>query len=153
MESRMRGDSQVRLYVSNAVMLNTRPALDVFPAQRDFDGWDVQHNRTPRIEPARFPIRTTTARTTVRTGQHGLALHGVIPCLARDLGRCDTVVAVTPRRPPGYRYRPSGKRLAFTMGDGYVERRGRRFRPEQVKHTLVHALLNIIGDSTYNPLC
>lgn len=81
-------------------MLNTRPALDVFPAQRDLDGWNVQHNRTPPIEPARFPIRTTEARTTVRTGQHGPALYGVIPCLARDLGRCDTDVAIMLRRPP-----------------------------------------------------
>jgi hypothetical protein len=26
---------------------------------------------------------------------------------------------------------------------------GRRFRPEQVKHASVHALLNITGESTY----
>jgi hypothetical protein len=40
--------------------------------------------------------------------------------------------------------------LPSAMGDGYVERRGRRFRREQAKHASVHALLNIIGDSTYN---
>jgi len=38
MESRMRGDVHVRLYVQDAVMLKMRSKSEVVPAQRDFRG-------------------------------------------------------------------------------------------------------------------
>jgi len=57
--------------------------------------------------------------------------------------RGDTVVAIAPRRRPAAAIGHPASGLPCAMGDGYFERRGRRFRPEQVKHASVHALLNI----------
>lgn len=69
----------------------------------------------PARSPARFRIRGTPARTTVRTGRRDLPLKGVIPYVAGVLGRGDPCfhrAATT----AGRRYRPSDQRPAFRTG-------------------------------------
>ena len=82
------------LYVPRTIMLNTRPAACVLPAQSN-SGWRaVQHNRPARIEARAFRIRGPAARATVRVGRRGRLLKGVIPYVAGVLGRDHPVVAV-----------------------------------------------------------